>query len=126
MTSHRDDAVERVGVRRGEVWWGRPHLTGGRTKRRPFVVVSADAFNANDRYPKVVVVHLTSKGRPGGPYPWEVPLPRGAGGLSRASIAKCAEPYTLWKDQLVEQCGALPDRHVRRIDDALALGLGLG
>lgn len=113
-------------MRRGEVWWGHPRLTGDRSKRRPFVVVSADAFNANERYPKVVVVHLTTTTRSGGPYAWEVRLPRGAGGLDRASVAKCAEPYTLWKEQLEEQCGVLPGRLVRHIDAALALALALG
>lgn len=113
-------------MRRGEVWWGSPHLTGDRSKRRPFVVVSADAFNANERYRKVVVVHLTTTTRLGGPYPWEVRLPRGAGGLTHASVAKCAEPYTLFKDQLDERCGALPSRLLAQIDAALALALALG
>ncbi len=108
------------------MWWGAPQLTGDRSKRRPFVIVSADAFNANERYPKIVVVHLTTTARSGGPYAWEVRLPRGAAGLARASVAKCAEPYTLWKEQLAEQCGVLPDRYVHEIDAALTVALGLG
>jgi mRNA-degrading endonuclease toxin of MazEF toxin-antitoxin module len=107
------------------VWWASPHLTGERSKRRPFVVVSANAFNENPRYAKVVVVHLTATSRPGGPFAWEVRLPRGAGGLERASVAKCAEPYTLFKEQLDALCGTLPSRFLDEIDSALALALDL-
>ena len=55
-------------MRRGEVFWGSPHLAGGSRKQRPFVIVSADAFNLNERYPKVMVVHLTSVRRAGKPF----------------------------------------------------------
>ncbi len=112
-------------MRRGEVWWGRPALPGGSRKRRPFVVVSADAFNQNDRYPKVMVVHLTSVRRTAGPYDWEVDVPRGAAGLPTASVVKCAEIYTLLKTHMVELAGTLPREYLARIDRALAISLGL-
>ena len=64
------------------------------------LVVSDDAFNTNDKYPKVMVVHLTSAERPGRDFDWEVALPRGTAGLERASVIKCGEVYTLWKEQL--------------------------
>jgi mRNA-degrading endonuclease toxin of MazEF toxin-antitoxin module len=112
-------------VLRGEVWWGSPTLAGGSRKRRPFLIVSRDAFNRNDRYPKVMVVHLTSVQRGGGEYPWEVDLPRGAGGLAVASVAKCAEIYTFLKSDLSELAGALRAEHMERVDRALATALGL-
>jgi mRNA-degrading endonuclease toxin of MazEF toxin-antitoxin module len=94
-------------MRRGEIWWSSPRLTGPRRKRRPLLVVSDDAFNLHEPYPKVMVVHLTSVRRPGGPYEWEVEIPRGNAGLDRTSVAKCAEVYTLWKDQLDRLVGTL-------------------
>lgn len=112
-------------MRRGEVWWGRPALPGGSHKRRPFLIVSHDAFNRNERYPKVMVVHLTSVRRGAGEYPWEVDLPRGAAGLPAASAAKCGEIYTLLKTQLVELAGALRTEHMDDVDRALATALGL-
>ena len=112
-------------MHRGEVWWGRPSILGGSRKRRPFVVVSHDAFNQNDRYPKVMVVHLTSVRRLGAGYAWEVDLPRGAGGLSVASVAKCGEVYTLFKTSLDERTGSLRAEQLEQIDAALALALGL-
>lgn len=112
-------------MQRGEVWWGDPTLPGGSHKRRPFLVVSHDAFNRNDRYQKVMVVHLTTVRRAEGPYPWEVDLPRGAGGLAVGSVAKCGEIYTLLKAHLVECAGALRHEEMERIDRALAIALSL-
>jgi mRNA interferase MazF len=112
-------------MRRAEVWWGSASLAGPRRKTRPFLIVSDDAFNQHTAYPKVLVVHLTSTRRSGGPYDWEVDVPRGAGGLPRGSVAKCAEIYTVFKEQLVERLGTLPQTTMDRVDRALALSLGL-
>lgn len=112
-------------MQRGEVWWGQPALPGGSRKRRPFLVVSHDAFNRNQSYPKVMVVHLTSVRRAGGNYPWEVELPRGAGGLKVASVAKCGEIYTLLKVHLDSLAGTLRAEQMEQIDRAVATALGL-
>lgn len=111
---------------RGEVWWGRPALPGGSVKRRPFLIVSNDAFNRNDLYPKVMVVHLTSVRRAGGGYPWEVELPRGAAALAVPSVAKCGEVYTLLKSHLDVLSGTLGKEHMDRVDRALGVALALG
>jgi mRNA interferase MazF len=111
-------------VLRGEVWWGRPALPGGSRKRRPFLIVSHDAFNRNERYPKVMVVHLTSVRRVG-EYPWEVEIPRGAAGLPASSVAKCGEIYTLLKSHLDERVGMLRGEKMEEIDRALAMALAL-
>lgn len=111
-------------MRRGEVWWGAPKLPGGSNKRRPFVVVSNDAFNRNDDYLKVMVVHLTSVRRSSGPFPWEVDLPRGTAGLRAASTAKCGEIYTLFKKDLRHLAGTLPGDMMSFVDRAMAVALG--
>jgi len=102
-----------------------PLLPGGERKRRPFLVVSNDAFNANEHYTKVMVVHLTSVRRLGGPYDWEVDVPRGAANLPRASVIKCGEVYTFLKTQMGGLIGTLPREHLARVDSALSLALGL-
>jgi mRNA-degrading endonuclease toxin of MazEF toxin-antitoxin module len=111
-------------VRRGELWWGSPGLAGGSTKRRPFLVVSADFFNANPRYPKVMAVQLTTAVRARS-FDWEVEVPRGVAGLESASVVKCGEVYTLLKRQLVEAIGTFPLPWQRRVDEALAVALSL-
>jgi mRNA-degrading endonuclease toxin of MazEF toxin-antitoxin module len=89
------------------------------------LVVSDDAFNRNPRYPKVLVVHLTSVERAGAPFDWEVAVPKGTAGLDRSSTVKCQEVYTLWKEQLRGPAGTLPRVIMQRVDRALAIALGL-
>jgi mRNA-degrading endonuclease toxin of MazEF toxin-antitoxin module len=112
-------------MRRGEIWWGAPTLPDGSRKDRPFVIVSDDAFNRNDRYTKVLVLHVTTVRRSGGPFAWEVALPGGAGGLSKPGVVKCGEVYTLFKRDLAEICGTLGREDMRRVDRALAVAMGL-
>ena len=100
-------------------------MKGSRDKKRPMLVVSDDAFNRNERYTKVMTVHVTAVKRLGGPYDWEVSLLRGTAGLKHASVAKCGEIYTLWKDQLDGSAGTLPAGMMRQIDRALAAALNL-
>ena len=87
--------------------------------------MSEDAFNENERYEEVMVVHLTTVRRAGGPYAWEVEIPRGVARVAKASIAKCQEIYTLRKANLGELIGTLPRAYLERVDRALALALGL-
>jgi mRNA interferase MazF len=101
-------------------------MSGSGGKKRPMIIVSDDAFNRNERYPKVMVVHVTSVQRLGGSsYDWEVSLPRGTAGLERASVAKCAEIYTVWKDKLTGPPGTVPRAILEQVDRALALALSL-
>ena len=72
-----------------------------------------------------MVVHLTTARRVGGPFEWEVDLPRGTAGLPLGSIVKCGEVYTVFKEQLGERLGTLPAEEMRRVDAALGVALGL-
>lgn len=110
---------------RGEVWWARVPMRGSGSKRRPMIIVSDDSFNQNERYPKVMVVHITTVKRLGGPYDWEVAIPRGTARLDRPGIAKCVEIYTLWKEQLEGPSGTVPHAIMKKVDQALAVGLSL-
>ena len=112
-------------MRRGEVRWGWPRVPGLESKRRPFLVVSHDLFNRNERYEKVLVVHLTTAHRTAGPYDWEVDLPRGTAGLPMRSVVKCNEVYTIPKARLGDLVGTLPIDALRKVDAALGLALGL-
>src|SRR5687767_251262 len=100
-------------------------MRGATAKRRPMLVVSDDVFNENQRYPKVMVVHLTSVERLGRSFDWEVAIPKGTAGLRRTSIVKCAEVYTLWKEQLQGPAATLPAALMQQVDRALTIALGL-
>jgi mRNA interferase MazF len=112
-------------VIRGEVWWSSARMASGSRKRRPVLIVSGDGFNRNERYPRVVAVHVTSVHRPAGAPVWEVEIPKGAANLERASIAKCAELYTIRKERLESRIGAIPRDVMQRVDRALAIALSL-
>ena len=112
-------------MKRGELWWGTLPTSGGQRKKRPFLVVSEDAFNENERYEKVMVVHQTTVRRAGGPFAWEVEMPRGVARVAKTSIAKCQETYTLRKTSLDELIGTLPREYLDKVDRALSLSLGL-
>lgn len=107
------------------MWWARVPMRGSASKRRPMLIVSDDVFNGNPRYPKVMVVHLTSVKRAEGPFDWEVSVPRRTAGLERPSTVKCGEVYTLWKEQLQGTTGTLPKTLLQKVDRALAIALGL-
>jgi mRNA interferase MazF len=100
-------------------------MSGSRGKRRPMLIVSHDAFNQNVAYSKVMVVHVTTVKRLGGPYDWEVELPKGTAGLERSGIIKCGEIYTLWKEQLQGPVGTIPLTFMHQVDRALAVALSL-
>jgi mRNA-degrading endonuclease toxin of MazEF toxin-antitoxin module len=87
--------------------------------------VSHDAFNRDEHYAKILVVHLTTARRFGGPYDWEVEIRRGIAGLPAASVAKCNEVYTVFKHDLEAQVGSLPAPLMKSVDRALALALAL-
>ncbi len=110
---------------RGEVWWASVPMRGGGPKPRPMLIVSDDVFNRNGQYPKVMVVHLTSVARTGGPFDWEVVVPKGTAGLNRSSTVKCGEIYTLWKQQLRGALGTFPKALMQRVDRSLGIALGL-
>ena len=111
---------------RGEIWWARVPMKGSDRKKRPMLVVSHDAFNLNESYLKVMVVHITTVKRLSGPYDWEVFIPRGTAGLKRSGVAKCGEIYTLWKEQLQGSTGTCSRELMARVDRALAVALSLG
>jgi len=72
-----------------------------------------------------MVVHLTSVRRVEGPFPWEIDLPPGSGGLRVGSVAKCSEIYTLLKAHLTELAGSLRSEQMEQIDRALSVALSL-
>jgi len=100
-------------------------MRGSTRKRRPMLIVSDDAFNRNELYPKVMAAHVTSVKRLDGPYDWEVAFPRGTAGLDRSSTVKCSEIYTLWREQLQGPVGTLPRAIMSQVDRALAVALSL-
>jgi mRNA interferase MazF len=95
-------------------------------KRRPAVIVSNDAANAAaarlGRGVLTVVPVTSSVDRV---YPFQVPLPEGAGGLPQDSKAQAEQVRSLDAQRIGEPLGRLSGRLMTALDDALRLHLGL-
>lgn len=112
-------------IQRGEIRWtdlGPPE--GSRpAKRRPVLIVSADAYNAS-RLATVLAAVITSNtalaARPGNVF-----LPAGVTGLPRDSVVNVAALVTLNKADVERRAGLVPIALMRRVDEGLLRALGL-
>lgn len=91
-------------------------------KTRPVVIISNNISNQFSG--TVTVLPITSKNLEKA-YPFEVMLPRGAGGLPKPSKAKADQIRTIDKKRLVKRIGMLPTGIMVQIDQAVKIHLGL-
>lgn len=110
---------------RGAVHWvdlGEP-ASSRPAKRRPVVVVQADAYNAS-RLATVVVAVITSNTALAA-MPGNVFVPAAATGLRHDSVVNVTALVTLDKTDLGKRAGTLPLSLVREVDAGLRRVLGL-
>lgn len=112
-------------IRRGELWWADlgPPRGSAPARRRPVLVVSADAWNRS-RIDTVTCVAVTTNLRLADA-PGNVLLPEGAGGLEEDSVANVSQIVTLDKEWLIERIGALDHALSSRVDSGLRRALDL-
>jgi mRNA interferase MazF len=113
---------------RGDVGLARfPHAAGGRGKKRPVVVVQADAYNQKLRH--VIVVEVTTNlGDASDPANLliEVATPDGqATGLVQDSVVTCLHLVTMSEDRIGKTIGKLSVGLLQKLDDCLKVSLGL-
>lgn len=112
-------------IERGGIHWADLGLpTGSRpAKRRPVLVVQADAYNLS-RLATVLVAVITSNtslaAMPGNTF-----LPRAATGLPRDSVVNVTALVTLDKTSLEPQSALLPASLMQSVDHGLRRLLGL-
>ena len=119
-----------VTPRRGEIWWVRqpaaPSQAGDSAKsRRPYLVVSADPWNLVERYPRVTLCPFTGAENVPRRYDTDVVFKKRESGLSKDSMVRCTEVYTVYRDLLIERVGRVPQGRMAEVDRALALYLAL-
>jgi len=91
---------------------------------RPVLVISDEDFN--QVMPVVTVLPLTSLKAGRKIYPNEVLIPKGLGGLGRASLVLAHQVRTIAKDRLVGLYGYLHDAEIQaRVQQALKIHLAL-
>jgi len=87
------------------------------------VVVQTEAANRNPRYPNVIVVAVSTKGRD---LPFHLRLePSAENGLAEVSFAKCEQIFTVSKERLEQRLGRITASQMEGIDRALKMVLEL-
>lgn len=87
--------------------------------------MSHDGFNQAPSWNTVIVVPVSTSRAQEGRGPTAIPLPSGAGGLKRSSIALCHQVTTLDREKLARRLGALPPHLLRVVDGGLKAALDL-
>jgi len=117
--------MARADVSRGELWWvdWTPGRGSEQVGRRPALVVQTDAANHNPRYPNIIVVTVSTKGRD---VPLHVPLEvTDESGLTSPSFAKCEQLLTISKERLESRLGNTSEEELAQVEEALRLVLDL-
>src|SRR4051794_21344928 len=115
-------------MNRGDVVLVRfPHPSGNRGKRRPTVVLQADAYSAV--VVTVVVAEITSNltlaSNPACLF-IDVTTPEGqATGLAQNSVVSCLALATVYRDTIDQTLGSLSPALLSRLDDCLKVALGV-
>jgi len=114
-------------VKRGDVFWAdlAPRSGSEQTGRRPVIVVSHDGFNRVEQWRSIIVVPLSTSPAQRRRGPTAVPLPKGAAGLRKESVALCHQVTTLDRAKLVERVGELASTSLHRVDEGLRAALAL-
>jgi mRNA-degrading endonuclease toxin of MazEF toxin-antitoxin module len=117
-----------MGISRGNVCLARfPHASGGAGKKRPVLVVQADAYNQRLRHAVVaqLTTNLSDKDDPACLL-IEASSPEGkAAGITRDSVVSGYLISLMSEDRLQNVVGTLPDATMQRVGDCLKSALGL-
>lgn len=92
---------------------------------RPVIVISHDAFNQVATWRSVIVVPLSTSPAQARRGPTAVPLPAGAAGLKRDSVALCHQVTTLDRRKLSARLGTLPAPLLSQVGEALKIAQDL-
>jgi mRNA-degrading endonuclease toxin of MazEF toxin-antitoxin module len=115
-------------LNRGDVAMARfPHLAGTRGKKRPVVVVQADAYSG--RFPHVIVAEVTSNlANRGDPAYLHIDISTPEGqttGLRRESLVSFLHLATIYADRADRVIGKLSGTLLARMSDCLKTSLGI-
>lgn len=112
-------------ISRGEIWWadlGKP-VGSEPARRRPVLVIQADAYNRS-RLATVVVAVITSNVQLGR-YPGNVELPSGDSGLLRDSVVNVTAVATIDRAELTDRVAAVPAHLMQSVDRGITQVLDL-
>lgn len=112
-------------IERGDVYWADlgPAVGSRPARRRPVLVVSADAYNRSRLATIVAAVVTSNTGLAA--MPGNVFLPAVATGLPRDSVVNVTGLVTVNETDLTERAGRLPSALMSDVDRGLRHSLGL-
>lgn len=112
-------------IKRGEIYWVNldPTVSSEIQKKRPALVVSNDI--GNHYSPLVTIVPISSSIHK--PYPFEVLIEAGDGGIKKQSLAKANQVRTIDKQRIVGPAigPSVGDATLKKVEQALRIHLGL-
>ena len=113
-------------MKRGDVYWAElnPRSGSEQSGRRPVLLLSHDLFNQS-AWQTVIVVPLSTSRTQAKRGPTAASLPKGSGGLPRASVALGHQITTLDKSKLTERIGHLSAADLRRVEACVRLAIDL-
>jgi mRNA interferase MazF len=106
-------------IRQGDVFWlERLGAVGSEiSKRRPFVVIQNDVYNAS-RIGTVLVCALTSSMKQS-QVPTNVLLDEGEANLNKRSVVNVSQMMNVDRSRLVARVGSLSSRRIRQVVDGI-------
>src|SRR5690606_27103523 len=118
-------SLERLTMRRGEIWWARlPNPVGsGPGYKRPVLIVQANPFNAS-RIATVIVAVVTSN-LALAEAPGNVRVAKSDSGLPQASVVNVSQLITLDRSVLSDKVKTLSGAAMDKVDSGLRLVLAL-
>ena len=110
---------------RGDIWWAQlpDPVASEPGYRRPVVIIQSNTFNRS-RIRTVVAAIVTSNLRLA-EAPGNVFLPASVPGLPKDSVVNVSQLITVDREFLKEQCGRVPARLMKSINEGLRLVLSL-
>jgi mRNA interferase MazF len=110
--------------RRGQIHYANldPVVGHEQAGRRPVLIIQNDVGN---RFSPTVIVAAISSKLPPKPYPTEVRVEAGSGGLTVESAIRLDQIRTVDKTRLERHIGQLDAATMRQVDEAIKISLGL-
>ena len=114
-------------MQRGDIYWADliPRSGAEQRGRRSVLIVSHDGFNHTPSWRSIIVRPISTSTAQAQRGPTAIPLPQGAGGLQRDSVALCHQVTTLDRAKLTQRVGTLPSVLLRQIEGGLKAALDI-
>ena len=113
-----------MSIKRGSLFWVNLNPIKGSEQagRRPVLVIQNDI--GNELAPTVIIAPLTTR-QFSKPFPVNVHVPKGTAGLNADSTILLSQIRTIDKSRLERKIGHLPGSFLDRVNQAIAISLGL-